>query len=560
MPIEAEYARGLQLYGSGNYLEAEKCFRICLEYCPDNPDMLNALGSALDAGGSPAEAVPFLERACRLRQESAPFHHNLANILRRIDCREKAEREYLEALKYDPELPEALYGLGSIYLEEGRLEPADACLLRTISFAPGFSAAIHDLGQIRQRQGKLDEAEQYYRRSVEADNTFVPAINSLGMLLLRRNRVEEARRFFEQALAINPHYLQARCNLAVLATWCGDFDFAISELKAAVLVAPHDGDIHFNLSLALLAAGDIAEGLTEHEWRFQKANPVPIRYGEIPRWRGESLVGKRLLIHAEQGYGDSLQFIRYAPLLAAQGCTVYVEGQDSCITPLLATVPGVAGAFPRGTISPDVDVQIPMMSLPFALGKSAWPPPQEAYLFPSPDKIRFWRDRLSSLPGIKVGLAWAGRSEHENDLNRSLSTAFLVPFGDVRGVSFVSLQFGPDKPGKLSFWVADYSSEIVDFCDSGALTSNLDLIITVDSAIAHLAGGLGVPAFLLLPWNPDWRWFRDRSDSPWYPRMKLYRQESCGVWSQVIEDVIESLMMLLEKSNMSRRSIDSGTV
>jgi hypothetical protein len=196
---------------------------------------------------------------------------------------------------------------------------------------------------------------------------------------------------------------------------------------------------------------------------------------------------------------------------------------------------------------PEVDAQIPMMSVPFAMGETAWPPPQEAYLFPPLDKISLWRDRLTSLPGLKVGLAWAGRPEHENDMNRSLPSAALVPFGEVPGVSFVSLQFGSDKPGKLSFRVADYSAEIVDFCDSGALASNLDLIITVDSAIAHLAGGLGVPTFLLLPWNPDWRWFRNRSDSPWYPRMKLYRQEICGVWTKVIEDVMGNLAILRDK-------------
>ncbi len=541
MAADADFEEGCRLYGTGRFSEAETIFRRCLELFPTNPDLLNALGSSIDARGSSEEAIPYLQLASRLRPDSAPFHHNLANVFRRVNNREEAENEYLEALRFDPQMVEALHGLGSMYLEDDKLDPAEACLQRALLNSPRFVLALHDLGQLHQRRGNRKEAENSYRSCIDSDATFVPALNSLGMLLLRQNIVDESRKCFEQAIAVDPFYLQARCNLAVAATWCGELDFAIRELREATRTAPNEGDLHFNLSLALLAAGMYDEGWQEHEWRFHKANPVPLRHTGIPRWQGEPLTGKRILIHAEQGYGDSLQFIRYAPLLANQGALVYVEGQDRIISPLLATVHGVLGAYSRGDALPAVDLQISMMSLPLVLGNISWPPPAEQYLNPPESLKLYWRKRLSLHSGQKIGLAWAGRPEHENDSNRSISEQDLAPFGKPRGVSFISLQFGARKAHELPFTITDYCSEIDGFSESAALVSQLDLVITVDSAVAHLAGALGIPVFLLLPWNPDWRWGHKLSESPWYPAMTIFRQSVPGSWKNAIAEVANIL-------------------
>lgn len=542
---EKEYDAGCRMFASGQYAAAEAHFRSCLAKYPDNPDVLNALGSTMDECGNGDQAFYYLEQACRLRPESAPFHYNFANLLRRLGDREKAESEYLAAINCDSGLAVAFHGLGSLYLEDGKPEQAEACLNKAVDLDPMFAAALHDVGQLLQLQGKSAEAEQFYRRCLAADAHFLPALNSMGMLLLRNNRVEEARSCFQAAIDRNPDYLQARCNLAVLATWCGELDDAISELRLLAAAAPNDGDVHFNLSLALLASGRLMEGLAEHEWRFRKANPVAIRHAEISRWAGESLAGKRILIHAEQGYGDSLQFIRYADLLAKQGGTVIVEGQDAVITPLLATAPGVSAAFSRGEQVPAVDYQIPMMSLPFAIGGKAWPPPVAPYLFLPTELVSAWKEHLGRLPGLKVGLAWAGRPEHANDANRSISGNMLAALGQVPGVSFVSLQIGCGNIKDVPFELFDPAASVKDFCDSASLVASLDLVITIDSAVAHLAGSLGKPFWLLLPWNPDWRWGHMRPDSAWYPTARIFRQREPGQWSEVIDRVAVAIAELM---------------
>lgn len=542
---DAEYGRGLRLYESGRFEEAETVFRACLERIPGNPDFLNALGSVIEAqNGFLDEAVIYLEQACSLHPDSAVFRYNLANLLRRKGESERAEQEYLAAIDRSPEFAEAYHGLGSLYLDSGRRDSAEACLGRAVALVPDRAVFLHDLGQYCQLSGRKEEAEQFFRRSIDCDARFVPAINSLGMLLLRNNRIEESRECFLRAIGINPGYLQARCNLAVLSTWCGDLDFAITELRDALKAAPEDGDIHFNLSLALLAAGMMEDGWQEHEWRFLKSNPVLRRDEQILRWNGEPLAGKRILIHAEQGYGDSLQFIRYATLLAAQGGTVFVEGQDPRISKLLATVPGVKAAFARGDELPAVDFQIPMMSLPLGLGDRAWPPPVDIYLNPPGNLVDVWRERLAGLPGFKVGLAWAGRPEHENNANRSIEADSLSPLGGLQDVSYVSLQFDSKSVVELPFKAYDFCGDIWDFCDSAALVKNLDMVVTIDSAIAHLAGGLGVPTFMLLPWNPDWRWMHGRRDSLWYPSIRIFRREVGDSWTKVVEEVAQALAEL----------------
>jgi len=543
--LQDKYNQGCAYYARGDYAAAAGVFRECLAINPDNPDLLNALGSALEALGKLDEAADLLEKACGLSPENAVFHYNLGNLQRRKGKREQAEHEYLEAISEDEGVAEFFHGLGSLYLEDGRLEQAESCLLKTVELAPDLVPALHDLGLLRQSQRKLDQAEELFRCCLDRDGSFPPALNSLGMLLLQGNKVEQARECFMSAIRQNPDYLQARANLAVLSTWCGELEYAVRELLQLAELAPNDADLHFNLSLALLAYGRMAEGWREHEWRFSKASPVERRHADIPRWQGERLAGKRLLVHAEQGYGDSLQFIRYAGMLAELGATVLVEAQDRIIAPLLATVPGVAGVFARGDAAPPVDYQIPMMSLPLPLGKDGWPPSAPPYLFAQPDKVAAWRERLSELQGLKVGLAWAGRTEHANDANRSIPEHLLVPFGELTGVSFVSLQVGSGKMGNVPFPLFDVSAYLYDFCDSAALVSALDLIITVDSAVAHLAGGLGRPAIVMLPWNPDWRWQHGRNDSDWYPSIRLFRQTVVGGWSELITHVIKYLRQTL---------------
>jgi tetratricopeptide (TPR) repeat protein len=537
-----QYIRACRLFEDGRYDEAEKLFLYCFQQDPKSSDVLNALSCVCEVTGRLEQAVSYLQRAVDLNPENSVFHFNYANLLRRSGKREESEQEYLEAVGRDPTFAEAFHGLGSLYLEADRFESAGACLQRAISLKEVFAQALHDLGQLKLRQGLSEDAECLYRRSLQADSHFLPALNSLGMLLVRRNAINEASVCFSRALSYAPGYLQARCNQAVLNTWCGNLDSAINDLQYALSSAYYDGDIHYNLALALLAAGKFDVGWQEYEWRFRKANPVPIRHADIPRWAGESLVGRRILIHAEQGYGDTLQFVRYIPSLAQQGAMVFVEAQDYSIGTLLSSIPGVFRVISRDESIPDVEFQLPLMSLPLVLGPTSWPPPAPPYLYPSCNKQEYWKGQLASLPGMKVGLAWAGRPEHENDVNRSVPAVLLSPLAQP-GISLVSLQFSDSQAVNMSCAMACFREEVHDFSDSAALVAGLDLVVTVDSAIAHLAGGLGVPVWLLLPWNPDWRWMHKRRDSVWYPSIRIYRQSTPGQWQDVITDVAHDLVM-----------------
>lgn len=540
MSEHASYTRACRLFEAGRYDEAGQLLQACLQNDPGNPDVLNALGCLCDATGHLEAAAEYLRQAVRRRPDAAVFHFNYANVVRRSGGRETAEQEYLEAVGRDPSFAAAFHGLGSLYLEDDRLEPAEVCLQRAVHLAGDFVQALYDLGQLRQRQGRAEDAERLYRQCLCADSGYLPALNALGMLVLQKNRLGEARDCFRQALERSADYLPARCNLAVLDTWCGDLDAAISGLQHAVRAAPDDGDIHYNLALALLAAGRFSEGWREYEWRFHKTNPVPLRHTDIPFWHGESLDGRRILLHAEQGYGDSLQFIRYATLLAQQGATVFVEGQDRLVSPLLASTPGVFQAFSRDEPRPPCELQLPLLSLPVMLDPAAWPPPAPPYLNPSREKRQCWQARLAALPGLKVGLAWAGRTEHANDANRSIQADLLTPLAQP-GVTLISLQFGDARAAAGLCPLYDFRDEVHDFTDSAALVAELDLVITVDSAVAHLAGGLGVPVWLLLPWNPDWRWMHGRDDSLWYPSTRIYRQVTPGQWHDVIRGVAGAL-------------------
>ena len=556
------YSTGCEAYSEGRYEEAEKYFRACDSICPDQPDILNALGSALEVQGRLDEALDCLQRACNARPDNAEFRYNLGNLLRKRGERDAARSAYEQAVSAKPELADAWYALGHINLEDGDEAKAEKCLLRAIDILPSMPAALYDLGQLSLKQGRLDEAEGLFRKSIEAGD-FVPAVNGLGMLLLKQNRVEEAKACLEKAAEMDPAYLPARCNLAVLATWSGNPEYAADELRKAISKAPDDGDLHFNLALALLTAGHLREGWLEYEWRFKKGNPVPLRHQDLSRWTGQPLRGKKLLLHSEQGYGDSLQFIRFASILSDSGATVLLEGQDDLITPILATAPGVTEAFAREERCPAADFQLPMMSLPAVLGKQGWPPPLPPYIFPAPELKELWKKRLQELSGLKVGLAWAGRPEHDNNANRSILPADLAALREIAGVSWVSLQFGVGNVADVPLTLNDFSDEVKDFSDSAALVSNLDLVVTIDSAVAHLAGAIDVPVLLLLPWNADWRWQQDCDETPWYPKMKLFRQTVPGEWSGPISAVAERLRAACSiesclESERQKRSLKEG--
>lgn len=514
----------------------------------EDAEILNALGTTLDAQERYEEALRYYREAISIDSSNPVYHYNYGNTLRWTGEIAAAEAAYCAALDLASSFAEALLGLGSLYLELNRLCEARPLLEKIVQQRPDLADGWYDLGQVALREGCFAEAEQCFSAVLAIDPGRIDASNALGVTLLRLNRYDEARDIFVKILDSNPESNDALCNLGVCYHWSRRVALAISCLEKLLDRVPDHAEGHFNHALALLAAGRFREGWLKYEWRFRKGKPIPERHKDIPRWEGQPLSGRRLLICCEQGYGDSIQFVRYAQQLADEGATIFVESMDPLITRLLGTAPGVSEAFSLGETVPSVDFQIPMMSLPLALGDRSWPPPPPPYLRIPIEVAERWRSKLASHAGLKIGLAWAGNKEHGNNHNRSIMPELLAPLGSVQGVVLVSLQFGPAK--YPSFPLLDMTGEARDFLESAALVSCLDLVITIDSAVAHLAGALGVPIWLMLPYNNDWRWMCDRSDSPWYPTMRLFRQEIPGEWGPVLVIIASEIARFLGREDM----------
>jgi len=330
----------------------------------------------------------------------------------------------------------------------------------------------------------------------------------------------------------------------------GLLDEAIAADRQAIAINPNFAEGHFNLGIALLECGDFEQGWPEYEWR-QKCSEFNASFRRFsqPLWSGEEFRGRTILLHAEQGLGDTIQFIRYLPMLVRRGGRVLVEVQPALMG-LLRQMRGVHQWIPRGEPLPGFDVQCPLLSLPRLFATTVRTIPADVpYLLADPALVESWRQNLSTnVPGIKVGLAWAGNPEHKRDAMRSISLDRLAPLASVRGATFISLQKGgsalqSDQPPE-GLRLVNFSAELHDFADTAALMANLDVVIAVDTAIAHLAGAMGKPVWTLLPFAPDWRWLVDRKDSPWYPSMRLFRQPRIGDWGTVIGSVAGRLESL----------------
>lgn len=417
-----------------------------------------------------------------------------------------AEAEYRRALKIDPATSDALHFLGMIAHQRGQSEQAIELMRRSIEVAPNVPGYHCNLGEVLRAIGRTDEAETHFITSIRLQPNHAQALNNLGMIALSRSQTEDAIKWFERAIQSRPDYARA----------------------------------HWNLSLVLLGLGEYARGWTEFEWRFRDPSlGIPPRLLRQPAWDGRDPAGRTILLHAEQGLGDTIQFVRYAPLLAQRGATVIVEVQPE-LKSLVQTAPGIAQVVARGEALPAFDAHASLMSLPRLFGTTIETIPANApYLHIDAVKSAFWKTRLSSRTAAKhVGLVWAGRPQHWNDKARSVALQTLKPILETPGVQFVSLQTGEPasqlSQSALIGRVLDAAGELHDFTDTAALVDNLDLLISVDTSVVHLAGALNKPTWVLIPTVPDWRWHHDREDSPWYPSIRLFRQTRTGDWNDVV--------------------------
>jgi hypothetical protein len=428
----------------------------------------------------------------------------------------------------------------------GRLTEAEAAFRGVLAAAPRDAEAMSNLGAVLNANHRPEQAEAACRGALAVQPGFWAAWGNLGTALHRQQRYDEAVAAYAEALRRNPNHVNACTNLGVALAEQGRMRLALVLHDAALALAPGNAAVRCNRALALLAAGDLARGFAEYEWRWQVPGMLP--HGVAgPCWQGEDPAGRTILVHDEGGYGDTLQFVRYVPLLAARGARVVLCVQPPLVR-LLARLPGPAVVLARGTEPPDYDLHCPMLSLPHGFSTTLESVPARVpYLPVDAAKAAAWRAKLAGA-GLRVGVVWAGASRpgmaamRAMDARRSLPAGALTALAGIAGVRFVSLQKDQVPPAQLD--MADPMPDCADFDDTAAVVAGLDLVIAVDTAVAHLAGALGRPVWLLSRYDACWRWLHGRRDNPWYPGLRLYRQTAPGEWAPVLRELAADLRAL----------------
>ena len=510
--IEAHFQSGVRLHGAGRLQEAEQVYRQVLAATPGHADSLHMLGMIASQWGQPEAALACIDRAIAIRPSAALYHVNRAGLLLSLHRLDAALAAGQEALRFKRNLPEAHQVTGH---------------------------ALSDLG-------RPEEAIAAYQEALRLNPLLRDGQNDLALALREANRLDEAAAALEPALQRAPGDAQLAGNLAGILKDLGRLDAAETLYRDILRRQPDSAAAHFNLGVALLTGGRFAEGWREWEWRF-RAEPATERQFDRPRWQGEALEGRTLLVHAEQGIGDMLQFCRFVPL-AARGGRLVLEVHRPLVR-LLEQLPGVTQVVALGDPLPPFDRQCPALSLPYVLGMTDERdiPPVMPYLRPDASRMERWARRVGGLDGRRVGLVWAGNPERMRmDRRRSIAPDRLAGLRNVPGIALVSLQKGPASAAlagsELGASVHDWTDELEDFADTAALVATLDLVIGVDTAVVHLAGALGKPVWLLNRFDTCWRWQRERDDSPWYPTLRQFRQPGPGDWDCVIVGVRNALI------------------
>jgi len=558
---EAHTGLSILLAQQGDPAGAEVGFRQAVRLEPGSAQANSNLGIVLSQQGRQAEAESCHRQALRLQPGFAAGHNNLGLALAAQGRLAEAEASYHAALRLRPDFAEAHDNLETILLAQGKNEEAKA--RKTVRLRPRLAAAHSNLGGILLREGKCDEARSYFQEALRLDPGMAEAHYNLGRLLLDLCKADEARVSLQEAIRLKPDFAQAHNNLACCFLQEGHLREAEACYQRALQLHPDFSNAHHNRALLWLLQGDFERGWPEYEWRWRRAEQPPRPFPQ-PAWQGEALAGRTLFLHAEQGLGDTLQFLRYIPLIQRNGGAVLLECQPS-LWRLLEAFPGIDKIFIRGQPLPPFDLHAPLLSLPRWLGTTTPEniPADVPYLDTDPDLVQRWRVRLERAPGFQAGIAWQGNPEHPNDRWRSVSLDWFVPLGQVAGVSLVSLQKGPgsEQLARAPGLVLDLGSEVTDLADTAAIVKSLDLVITVDTVLAHLAGALGVPVWVALPYTPDWRWLLGREDSPWYPTMRLFRQDRPGDWQGIFRRLAEALQQRVSALSVgSTREISPDTL
>ncbi|MBK8163487.1 MAG: tetratricopeptide repeat protein [Gammaproteobacteria bacterium] len=545
---EVHFNRGVVLRELARDKEALASYNRAVALKPEYAEAYNNRGIVLELLSRPEDAIASYDQALARKNGFYQALYNRGNALRTLERYEEALTSYDRALGYYPNYTEACINRGNVLRELRRLEEALASYDRALTLNPSYGEALLNRGIVLNALNRHEEALASLDRALALTPDHVDALYNRGITLRCLNRLPESLLAFNRALELRPDYTEAFIDRSVLMMHLRRFEDAYADTSRALALDPGYPEAHFCEAVYRLVSADFARGWEEYEWRWKVKEAGVARTFEQPLWLGrEDLDGKTILIHAEQGLGDTLQFSRYVPLVAGLGARVILEVQAP-LESLLARLPGAAQVISAGDLPPAADFHCPLMSLPLAFNTDLRTIPAAIpYLHADQVRVEAWRARLGRPEKIRIGLAWSGRPAFRNDYNRSIRPTDLLPLLEGDG-TFVSLHKELRDRDRDLFascpQIKHYGAELNDFDDTAALIESLDLVISVDTSVAHLAGALGKPTWILLPYTPDWRWLLDREDSPWYPGVRLFRQTRPGDWDSVIRRITGELSRL----------------
>ena len=522
------------------YQDALSHYRSAVRLSPDCAAYHNNLGHGLRVSGRLDEAVEGFERALALNQDLAETHTNLGRVWTERKIYGEAAKAFERALEIDPDHAGAYSARASLLKEQGRLDDAVNDFQQSLRCQPNDSSVHVMLGNVYVELKRYTEAEASYQKAIRLDPTDPVVHSNLSYALTLLGRPEQAEAEARLALALRRDYADAHHNRAIALAALGRKDEALAARREALRLKPEYPEALLCQAFDLLARGQLDEGWAEYEWRWRLKLHVKPTFAE-PEWNGSPLVGQTILLYAEQGLGDTLQFVRYATLVQNCGARVVLQCQKA-LHKLLGSARGIDHLVAVGDPLPPFDVQLPLLSAPRIFRTTIDTIPNDVpYLFADDELVDKWRAELSGYDGIKIGIAWQGNPGFFGDWMRSIPLQHFAYIAEVPGVQLISLQkgFGRDQLRELAsrFDVMDLNDRLDvsagAFMDTAAVIKNVDLVITSDSAVAHLAGALGAPTWVVLSSNADWRWFEEREDSPWYPTMRLFRQGRMNDWDEV---------------------------
>jgi tetratricopeptide (TPR) repeat protein len=529
--------------------DAESRYEALLTQDPDDPGALHQLSVLRLRRGAFEDAVPLIERLIERHPNFSDAHNNLGVALQRLKRPADAARQFERAIELEPNRPEAHYNLGQAQQSLGRLAEARKLYERAIELRPDYAEAHNALGVLLV-QNDPEQALASFRHAIAARPAYADAHNNMGIALQGLGRYEEAVASYRQALAIKPDHADAYSNLGLALRGLNRLEEAIGCFELAQAIKPDHVDAQLGEGLVRLALGDYAGGWKKYVWRHLTAN---FSHGKKrppqPLWLGNwDVSAKTLLLHGEQGLGDTIMFARYVPLVAQRGAKIVLAVQRP-LAALMTTLKGVSTIRAQGEPIPPFDGFCPLPTLPLAFQTEVETIPTDVpYLSAPADRVAKWRPIMEALPRPRIGLMWAGAVSPI--YRRSSPLRLLLPLLELRAFHFVALQKevpAEDGPLLQGAPMATFLGERqADLADAAAMIAMLDLVITIDTSIAHVAGAMGKPTWVLLPFSTDWRWFVGRGDTPWYPTARLFRQPAPGDWETVVAQVTVALRRLHE--------------